>query len=185
MRDWLRDRAWIFNLLGNASTDRLLDVFGYGYRRYGIRHFVIDSLMMTDVPEDGAGALSAQKEAMRKLTTFARSTGEHLHLVAHPRKRQDERRAPGKMDVAGSGNLANGADNVFSVWSAQKQDGEDANHEPDAVLELHKQRNGDVQHKKLGLFFNRATMQFSNSPSRRPYGHIPFERCAPEAEVQQ
>lgn len=176
MGDWLRDRTWIFNLLGNASIDRLLDVFGYGYRRYGIRHFVIDSLMMTDVPEDGAGALSAQKEAMRKLTTFARSTGAHLHLVAHPRKGQDERRAPGKMDVAGSGNLTNGADNVFSVWSAQKQDGEEANDEPDAVLELHKQRNGDVQHKKVGLFFNRATMQFSNSPARRPFAHIDFNR---------
>ncbi|MGE6498633.1 toprim domain-containing protein [Cupriavidus metallidurans] len=184
MGNWLRDRAWIFNLLGNASIDRLIEVFGYGYRRYGIRHFVIDSLMMTDVPEDGAGALSAQKEAMRKLTTFARSTGSHLHVVAHPRKGQDEKRAPGKMDVAGSGNLTNGADNVFSVWSAQKQDGE-AGDEPDAVLELFKQRNGDVQHKKLGLFFNREAMQFGVSMSRRPYCYVNFSRDQQNVEGER
>lgn len=174
MGGWLRERMWVFNLVGNASIDRLIEVFGYGYRRYGIRHFVIDSLMMTDVPEDGAGAMSAQKEAMRKLTTFTRSTGAHLHIVAHPRKGQDEKRAPGKMDVAGSGNLTNGAENVFSVWSAQKQDGEEANDEWDACLELFKQRNGDVQHKKLGLYYNRAAMQFGVTPARRPHCHVQY-----------
>lgn len=183
MGSWLRERMWIFNLVGNASIDRLLEVFGYGYRRYGIRHFVIDSLMMTDVPEDGSGAMSAQKEAMRKLTTFARSTGAHLHIVAHPRKGQDETRAPGKMDVSGSGNITNGADNVFSVWSAQKQDGEEANDELDAALELWKQRNGDVQHKRLGLYFNRATMQFSLTPHRRPYCHVSFRAIEQQEEV--
>jgi len=174
MAHWLRERMWLFNLVGTASIDRLLTVFTYGFKRYGIRHFVIDSLMMTDVLEDGAGAMTSQKEAMRKLAQFARAHGVHVHLVAHPRKGQDEKRAPGKMDVSGSSKLTDAADNVFSVWSAQKEDGDPKLDEPDGYLELHKNRNGETQHRKLALFFNRDCMQYSTHDSRRAYVHVPY-----------
>lgn len=181
MGQWLRDRMWIFNLVGTATIDRLVEVFGYGYRRYGIRHFVVDSLMMTDVQEDGAGAMTSQKEAVRKLTGFARKYGAHVHLVAHPRKGQDEKRGPGKMDVSGSSKITDAAENVFSVWSAQKEDGAQDDGEPDATLELFKQRNGEVQHKKLSLFYNRECMQFSTDYRRRPHVHLQFTANQTEA----
>ena len=119
---WITDKLWFFNVVGSAGIDRLLTVFLYANKRYGMRHFVIDSLMMTDVPEDGAGAMTAQKEAIRKICDFARRNGCHLHLVAHPRKGQDESRGPGKLDVAGSSKITDGADNVFTVWSARKDE---------------------------------------------------------------
>lgn len=171
--DWIKDRCWIFNLSETATLDRLLEVFKYGYKRYGIRHFVIDSLMMTDVPEDGAGAMSAQKEAMRKLATFARSNNVHIHLVAHPRKGENEKRGPGKMDVAGSSKLTDAADNVFSVWADHKEDGERPDM-PDGKLEIHKQRNGDTQSRKLWLFFNKSCQQYSADNQRRPYEYVRF-----------
>jgi len=170
---WVDGKFWLFNLAGSASIDRLIEVFTYGFKRYGIRHFVIDSLMMTDVPDDGKGALSAQKAAMGKLANFARKYLVHVHLVAHPRKSENEAKAPGKMDVSGSGHLTNAADNVFSVWSARKEDGEDPD-TPDAYLELHKQRNGETQHRKLWLYFNRQAMQFSLDSRRRAYQYIQF-----------
>ncbi|MDE2368517.1 MAG: toprim domain-containing protein, partial [Burkholderiales bacterium] len=117
--DWIRDRMWLFNVSGSATVDRLLEVFAYASRRYGIRHFVIDSLMMTDVPEDGPGSMTAQKAAVQKITDFAKRHGAHMHLIAHPRKGRDESQAPGKLDVAGSGKITDAADNVFTVWSAR------------------------------------------------------------------
>lgn len=171
---WITDKAWIFNLADTATLERLLDVFGYGFRRYGIRHFVIDSLMMTDVPEDGPGALSAQKEAMRKLAVFAKANKVHIHLVAHPRKGVDEKRGPGKADVAGSSKLTDAADNVFSVWADHREEGERPD-ESDGKLELHKQRNGDVQSKKLWLFFNKECQQYSIDSRRRPYQYLDFK----------
>lgn len=171
--EWIQDKSWLFNLTGTATIDRLLEVFRYGFKRYGIRHFVIDSLMMTDVPEDGAGAMSAQKEAMRKLAGFCRELGVHLHLVAHPRKGENEKKGPGKLDVAGSSKITDAADNVFSVWSAQKEEGEGPD-TSDAKLELHKQRNGEVQAKKLWLYFNRPAMQFTTNPQRRPYQYVKY-----------
>lgn len=172
--DWVQDRMWLFAVTGTATLDRLLQVFAYGAKRYGIRHFVIDSLMMLgDVPEDGAGAFSAQKAAVQKISAFAKQHGAHVHLIAHPRKAGDESKAPGKLDVSGSSRITDAADNVFSVWSARKEDG-DEDDKPDALLELHKQRNGDVQHRKLWLWFNRAAQQYTTTSQRRTVAYVPF-----------
>jgi twinkle protein len=175
--DWLRDRMWLFNVVGTATIDRLAEVFKYAAKRYGITHFVIDSLMMTDVPEDGPGALSAQKKALQTLTAFAKQHQAHVHLVAHPRKGRDEATAPGKMDVGGSGKITDTADNVFSVWSARKEDSatdDEDDSKPDALLELHKQRNGDVQHRKFWLWFHRGAQQYTATPARRPKSFVAF-----------
>jgi twinkle protein len=171
---WLTDRMWIFNVLGSATIDRLLEVFRYGAKRYGIRHFVIDSLMMTDVPEDGPGAYSAQKEAVQKIVNFAKKHGVHVHLIAHPRKASNESKAPGKLDVSGSSRITDAADNIFSVWSARKEETQEDDGKPDALLELHKQRNGDVQHFRLWLYFNRACQQYSTSSSRKAVSFVAY-----------
>lgn len=178
---WITDKLWFFNVVGSAGIDRLLQVFLYANKRYGMRHFVIDSLMMTDVPEDGPGSMTAQKDAVRKLCDFARRNGCHLHLVAHPRKGQDESRGPGKLDVAGSSKITDGADNVFTVWSARKDeaDAEADPEKPDARLELQKQRNGDVQHYSLPLWFCRDAQQFSTNSRRRAISYVDFSTNEP------
>lgn len=182
--EWVNDKLWFFNVVGSAGIDRLLQVFLYANKRYGMRHFVIDSLMMTDVPEDGPGSMTAQKEAVRKLCDFARRNGCHLHLVAHPRKGQDESRGPGKLDVAGSSKITDGADNVFTVWSARK-DENDPDTDPDksdARLELQKQRNGDTQHYSQPLWFCKSAQQFATSSRRHAVSYVPFEGAAVYAQ---
>lgn len=174
--NWLRDQMWIFNVVGSATIDRLLTVFLYAVKRYGIRHFVIDSLMMTDVPEDGPGSMSKQKEAMQKLCDFAKRNACHVHLVAHPRKGKDETGTPGKMDVAGSSKITDGADNVFSVWSARKDESSPIDDSPDGGIELQKQRNGEVQHFKQALWFNKAAQQFVTTSKRMAIQYVSFER---------
>lgn len=172
---FIHDKLWMFNVVGSATIDRLLAVFMYASRRYGISHFVIDSLMMTDVPEDGAGSMTAQKEAVRKMCSFARMNGLHIHLVAHPRKGADETKGPGKMDVAGSSKITDGADNVFTVWSARKDDGmEQDDSKPDAKLELQKQRNGEVQHYTQWLYFVKEAQQFTSDYRKRPVSYVKF-----------
>lgn len=170
--DWLRGRIWIFDLIGSATITRLLEVFEYANKRYGIRQFVIDSLMMTDVPEDGPGSNTEQKQAVQKLCDFAKRTGSHVHLVAHPRKGRDENSGPGKLDVAGSSKITDGADNVFVVWSALRDEAEGPSEEADAKLELRKQRNGDVQHYKLWLWFVKGAQQFSTNSRRRSIRYV-------------
>jgi twinkle protein len=186
VRDWVRERMWLFNVSGTATITRLIEVFRYAARRYGITHFVVDSLMMTDVPEDGPGAFTAQKVAIQKLVGFAKEFKVHVHLVAHPRKGRDEKEAPGKLDVAGSSKVTDGADNVFSVWSARKEDDESVEDDkPDALLELHKQRNAasGVQHKKYWLWFHRGAQQYCSSSARRTIHFVPFSGTDANAEI--
>ena len=177
--EWLRERCFIFNQTGSATLKRLLEVFTYAQKRYGISHVVIDSLMMTDVPEDGPGAMTAQKEAIRSLCDFAKRSGVHVHLVAHPRKGKDESTGPGKMDVAGSGKITDGADNVFTVWRAQKDEAVEYDPDkPDAKLELKKQRNGDTQNYAQWLWFNKAAMQFrAHKALMHTVSYVRFEQA--------
>ncbi|MBJ8882507.1 toprim domain-containing protein, partial [Citrobacter freundii] len=39
------DRLWLFGLTGTAKADRLIEIFTYAWKRYGIELFIIDSLM--------------------------------------------------------------------------------------------------------------------------------------------
>lgn len=184
---WLRERLWLFDLVGVAKLDRLLEVFAYAARRYGVRHFVIDSLMMIDVPQDGPGAITKQNEAVQKLVSFKKTHNVHIHLVAHPRKLRDESEAPGKMEVAGAGGIVNGADNVFSIWRAQKDEAPANPNDPEAVtkwqeqqddidakLILKKQREDGVQDYTQVLWFDKASMQYRTSQRRYPLRFVEF-----------
>lgn len=184
---WLRDRMWIFDVVGNAKLSRLLEVFSYAARRYGANHFVIDSLMMLDIPSDGPGALSAQKVAAQKIAGFARGHGVHVHLVAHPRKGRDESHPPTKMDVAGSLDIINAADNVFAVFRAQKDEAtpdptdeaanakwRDQQDAPDGKLVLSKNRHGDFQDYTQFLWFNKESQQYRTQLRRFPLSFVEF-----------
>lgn len=185
MERWVRERMWVFDTVGTAQITRLLEVFRYAAKRYGIGHFVIDSLMMTDVPEDGPGAFSAQKAAVQLLVQFGKQHHAHVHLVAHPRKAKDESFAPGKLDVGGSGKITDGADNVFSVWSARKEESDTPDDKADALLELHKQRNGEVQHCKFWLYFHKGSQQYCRNSQRKPVSFVPFEQRPVWEEAQR
>ena len=107
----------------------------------------------------------------------------HVHLVAHPRKGQDETRGPGKLDVAGSSKITDGADNVFTVWSARKDENSAENDpdKPDAKLELQKQRNGDVQHYSQYLWFNKAAQQFATNSRRAAVEYVTYSNQSTSA----
>jgi len=156
---WLTDRLYIYDHVGNAPIDRLIEVFSYAAKRYGVNHFVIDSLMMTDVPEDGNGFMEKQRVAVTKMMNFAKETGSHVHLVAHPRKVQDGK-PPTKNDIAGSGKIAALSHNICCVFANyDRKEGE-----RDGYFFLYKQRNGDVQHKKIGFDFDAKSMQYMTTP---------------------
>lgn len=189
---WLSDKCWLFDLVGNAKIDRLLEVFAYAAKRYGVTHFVIDSLMMTDVPSDGPGAITEQNKAVQKITSFGKKYNVHMHLVAHPRKGKDESNEPGKMDVAGAGGIVNGADNVFSVWKADKDEAPTNPNDPAAVAAWEKQRNeidaklvlkkaryGTHQNYSLRLWFDRDSMQYRMEPRRFAFRYVEFSSMEP------
>lgn len=173
---WFADRLWLYRHVGAVDSKRLLEVFAYGARRYGIRHFVIDSLMMIeDVPEEGRGAFEAQRQFMSRVTAFAKQYAAHVNVIAHPRKAADEKTGPGKLDVSGSSKITNMADNVFSVWARLREETEEDDGSPDAKVELLKQRNGESQHRAMYLWFEPKSLQYCISNRRRCIQYMPAE----------
>lgn len=158
--EWMNGKMWFYDFVGEVSTDSLLEIFSYARKRYGVSQFVIDNLMMLDASEED---LDRQTRAVKKLMTFKSDHDCHIHLVAHARKGPDESRAPRKMDIKGSGNIVNQADNVFSVWRNKPKE-ENANpspNDPDAMLYVDKQRNGEWE-GVLPLWYDRASLSYSD-----------------------
>lgn len=69
--EWFSDRLWVFKLTGTAKADRLLEIFAYARRRYGIDLFVIDNLAKCGLDEEDYGG---QKEFIDTLCDFKTST---------------------------------------------------------------------------------------------------------------
>lgn len=78
----------------------------------GVRHAVIDSLMCLDVHN---GDWEAQRQFANAMRRTARTSGAHIHLVAHPRKAISAEQEPDLNDVAGAREIGGLADNVLFV----------------------------------------------------------------------
>lgn len=170
------DRLWVFDVQGTAKAQRILEVFEYAYRRYGVRNFLIDSLAKCGFGED---AYNEQKEFVDKLSDFARNNEVQVHLVCHSRKRNDESDIPDKFDIKGTGAITDMVDNVFIVWrnKPKEQKVQEANSDwgkqqaqsegPDAILSCCKQRNGEWE-GKIKLWFDKASLQYLESLTSSP-----------------
>ncbi len=170
------DRLWVFDVQGTAKADRILEVFEYAYRRYGVRNFLIDSLAKCGFGED---AYNEQKDFVDKLSDFARNNEVQVHLVCHSRKRNDESDIPDKFDIKGTGAITDMVDNVFIVWrnKPKEQKIQETTSEwgkkqaaaegPDAILYCCKQRNGEWE-GKIKLWFDKASLQYLESSTASP-----------------
>lgn len=185
--DWLVGKLWIFDRLGTSSPARILEVFRYAYRRYGVQQFVIDSLMKCGIATDD---YTQQKKFLDELNDFANETGAHIHLVAHSRKGQDELSPPGKMDTKGTGDITDLASNGWSIWRnkikeldlAKIEAGEpikltraEVEAMPDALLTCFKSRDDRNEEGKIALFFHKWSLQYHSRHDSKPH-----EYCIPD-----
>lgn len=125
----------------------------------GVRHAVIDSLMCLDIHN---GDWEAQRQFAKAMRTTVRSSGSHIHLVAHPRKLVSADQEPDLNDVAGAREIGGLADNILFVQrnpSAESMDG-------DATpmrIKIAKQRYFNGSQGNIEGFFNRHLKQFKTN----------------------
>lgn len=168
--EWLSGRLWIFDVMGNVKTGLLLELMEYSVARYGVEHFVIDSLMKCDVTSDD---YDGQRRFCDALATFAKQHLVHIHLVAHSRKSMNESTIVGKLDVKGSSDIINQADNCLTVWrnkekEEKKRSGLKVNGEPDTIVFCDKQRETGIE-GRFPLWYDPTTFRFEEIP---PPQHI-------------
>jgi twinkle protein len=177
-QQFIDDKIWIFNVIGRAKGERILDVFDYAHKRYGITHFIIDSLSKCGLREDD---YSAQKDYVDVLMEFARTRMVHIHLVLHMRKTESESKMAGKFDLKGSGGMADMTDNIFIVHRNKTKESamngrdekkiEKHKDKPDAYVKCEKQRvTGDEP--LVSLFYSKNSCQFLQFDSEPPKKYL-------------
>lgn len=158
--EFLDKFALFYDKIGHIGEEELFDLLAYAHARYGVRDIVVDSLMRVDGMEED---YPRQTAFVIRCATFAKETGCHFHLVAHPRKSAGDA-SPRSQDIAGSGNLRNNADNVLVLWrniekERKIEDGETCDDEPDAVLSVEKDRMVG-EFRKFALGYQASTFRF-------------------------
>lgn len=119
--------------IGFISQKELLEMARYAFQRFGATHFFVDSLMRISNLEEN---YPQQAEFMNSLCEFSKSTGAHVHLVAHPRK-PPAGISGGDKSVKGSSAIENSVDNVaFIIRNRLKKDHSDY----DSEIKVTKQR---------------------------------------------
>ena len=51
-RAFLGNQVWLFEAYGTTKASRIMEVFRYARKRYGVTHFVVDSLAKCGFGED-------------------------------------------------------------------------------------------------------------------------------------
>lgn len=166
IQKFVQDGVWIFNVFGTAKSEKILSVFEYAFYRYGIKHFVVDSLAKCGIGEDD---YNRQKDFIDRLMEFAGKNNVHVHVVIHIRKLEDESRTPGKMDIKGTGGLTDMVDNVFIIWRNKKKESlmrgtdeekkDTVRDQPDAYLSVVKQRKTGEE-PTFAMWYHHASCQF-------------------------
>lgn len=174
---WLDGGLLLWERVGKAGIEALLQVFDYARAKYGCDQFVIDSLMRLGVAGDD---YTGQEKLAYRLVDWTIANNVHTHLVAHSRKGDRDRGAPETEDIKGAMEIGANAFNILTIWRnrpleeqirAAKSEEEAREHmqRPGVILNVAKQRNGDFE-GKAGLWFDQDSYRYRASPEVSLWG---------------
>ena len=164
---WTDGRLWLFDHSGRITPTLCMALLRYFAAELQGRQVLVDSMMMVCASEEH---LDEQKQFMTDIVRVAEETGLHIHLVTHCRKPQSgEDKPPTKYDLRGSAAISDQAHNVVTVWAnkpkAQKVQSGQAEEmdlaQPDALVTVEKQRNGEFE-GRVKLWFHGPSMRFTD-----------------------
>lgn len=159
---WTDDRLWVYDHIGRVEAKRMLALALYVRKEMGLNHLVIDSLMKCGI---GVEDFTAQKDFVDGLSTLARDTGLHIHLVCHMRKGETEKTPPDKFAVKGAGEISDMPDNIVIVWKNLRK--EEGSSDPDSYVRIAGQRHHPWE-GSFAFWFHKESQQFLESQHERP-----------------
>jgi twinkle protein len=112
--DDLDGKVYVIPQVGKINIDVMMDAIKYATRKYGVKLFVIDSMMR--IQFDSRYENNEQKNFIDTLVGFAREWSVHIFLVVHPKKNDNVSIQPDEMDLYGTSNILNLTDNLIFLW---------------------------------------------------------------------
>jgi len=159
------NKLWIYDQTDNVSIEDIMSMVDWAAEKKGIKHIMIDSLMMCGVNQEIG---DSQKNFMAQLCTKAKEFNIHIHLVAHSKKPPQglKNYIPNRYDISGSAKIADLAFNVIIINpNEQKKRDREMNNptawdDPDGWFIVDKQRNGEWT-GNFGFFFHLESLRCS------------------------
>jgi twinkle protein len=155
LRNWYKDKFFLIDSSGSSGEDDLLNTFEYAATKLNCRVFMVDNLMTTGFR--AGDYYRGQSKFIGRLVDFAHKHSVHVHVVAHPRK---VRGMVTKMDISGSGDITNRADNVFVVTRFKPREEVEYFEGCDSALHVLKNRFSGKQDLGVGLLFDQKSKRF-------------------------
>ncbi|AIY40166.1 DNA polymerase I [Collimonas arenae] len=167
---------WVYDQQGSVHPKRLFAVIRHCAEKLGCTHIAVDSLMKC---VKGTDDYNGQKEFVDQLTIIARDLNIHIHLVVHLKKGEGDEKMPTRMDISGSGAIADLVDNVVLVYRNKRKERDvDAGKTPpddmaDTLLICDKSRNGEWE-GRVKLWFDPQSQKFTdfNKNARRGLARV-------------
>lgn len=162
-RDWSDNKIWLYDQQGTVQWKQVCAVARYAAKELGITQIFIDNLGKCVAGEDD---FNGQKAFVDELCSIARDANIHVHIVHHIKKPSTENAKPTKYDFKGTGAITDQPDNVIAVWRNKDKERKLADGksvpitEPDTLLIVDKQRNGEGWEGNIGLYYHPSSQQF-------------------------
>lgn len=156
--DAVKDILYIYDQQASLKPSDVPALCRYAIEELGVDHILIDSLMKCGIAPDDYGR---QKDLVDKIQQVAHNSKSHIHLVAHARKGNSDDKIGGLHDVKGASEIADMAENVIIVWrNKQKEQGGGKQEEPDCIVKIEAQRNGEGWIGAIPLYFQKSNFTF-------------------------
>ena len=172
----------LYERVGKAGVDAILEIFDYARAKYGCDQFVIDSLMRIGIASDD---YVGQEAAVFAMVNWAIEKNVHLHLVAHARKAGKDGGVPETEDIKGASEIGANAFNIITIYRNKKlesdvisaQDRPEFTEDPGVTLNVAKQRLGDFE-GRIKMYFSTKTYQYFSIMDNRnnPRCYVDFSQ---------
>lgn len=172
---WIKDKLYIYSDSNSTSSEKqLLRDMDKLAKNKDVRVFIIDNLMKIDLEESYKNEYLAQKIFVNKLKQFATRYNALIYLVAHPKKPQERSKVISKFDIAGTGDITNMADYVFSISRITSKDRKKNSKYRDCIIKMMKDRPKGTEDFAVTLSFDKDRKRFYGSmlELNKKYGYI-------------
>lgn len=118
IKSFYREDLFNYNDSNEFDTDSksILHAMEYSYKRYGVKNFIVDSLLTVDYSHEyGDDKYEKQKNFVINLKSFTNAYPVRVALVAHSRKLAPGAKEIGGDDIAGSSDILKCCNRAFSV----------------------------------------------------------------------
>jgi len=149
---YITPNIFLYDSSKKCTPKKLIDIFTYAYKRFGIEKFVVDNIMTLDIDIESN---KEQAKAANMFRDFWIEYPVHVTMVAHPRKPPTGTyfKEPELSEVRGASEWGDMASNVLCVWRNKEKERQiadlrDQNVAEDQLIDLKKMEDGRIVIKK-------------------------------------